>query len=79
MYPRAFDQVVRDCEEFELDFRPLPETTGRVKAYPALVRDKSPAEKYSGRYIGLCSNCENRGTCIYPKPEGGVWHCDEYR
>jgi hypothetical protein len=27
----------------------------------------------------LCSNCEDRHTCIYPKPAGGVWHCEEYR
>jgi hypothetical protein len=27
----------------------------------------------------LCSNCEDRHVCIYPKPVGGVWHCDEYR
>lgn len=29
--------------------------------------------------IGLCSNCEHRRECTFPKPEGGVWHCEEYR
>ena len=32
-----------------------------------------------GREMGLCSHCENREFCTYPKPEGGVWHCDEYK
>jgi hypothetical protein len=27
---------------------------------------------------GLCINCANRKRCLYPKPEGGVWHCEEY-
>jgi hypothetical protein len=27
---------------------------------------------------GLCMNCAYRETCLYPKPEGGVWHCEEY-
>jgi len=28
---------------------------------------------------GLCSYCEEYATCTYPKLEGGVWHCEEYR
>ncbi len=28
---------------------------------------------------GLCMNCENRASCSYPRPEGGVWHCSEYK
>ena len=28
---------------------------------------------------GICSNCDNLGTCMYPKPEGGIWRCEEYR
>ena len=27
---------------------------------------------------GLCRNCARLVDCTYPKPEGGVWHCDEY-
>lgn len=30
------------------------------------------------RFKGLCVNCAYRETCLYPKPEGGVWHCEEY-
>jgi hypothetical protein len=32
----------------------------------------------NGRFKGLCVNCKYRETCLYPKPEGGVWHCEEY-
>ena len=45
----------------------------------------SPAPTSAGdedefaRYKGLCGNCEDRRSCTFPKPEGGVWHCEEYR
>ena len=29
-------------------------------------------------YRGLCKNCEKRGECTFPRPAGGVWHCEEY-
>ena len=35
-------------------------------------------EKDPGKYKGLCSICEDRKTCTFIKPEGGVWHCEEY-
>jgi hypothetical protein len=27
---------------------------------------------------GLCANCANRHTCLLPRSEGGVWHCEEF-
>jgi hypothetical protein len=27
---------------------------------------------------GLCATCDNRETCTYPKPEDGIWHCEEF-
>jgi hypothetical protein len=30
------------------------------------------------KLTGLCMNCENRRVCTHPKPEGGVWHCENY-
>ncbi len=35
-------------------------------------------EQYMSELKGLCRNCENRYICIIKKPEGGVWHCDNY-
>jgi hypothetical protein len=36
-------------------------------------------EKTYDRSMGLCCNCKNRETCTFPKPEGGIWHCEEYQ
>lgn len=44
-----------------------------------LFKNPLTSEDPFHHYKGLCSNCEERATCIYPKPEGGVWHCDEFR
>lgn len=37
-----------------------------------------PGKHEPATYKGLCSNCDNREECVFPKPEGGVWHCEEY-
>jgi hypothetical protein len=29
--------------------------------------------------VGLCADCENRETCVVPKPEGGIWTCEAYQ
>jgi hypothetical protein len=29
-------------------------------------------------FPGLCMTCEKRDTCTFPKPEGGVFNCDEF-
>lgn len=31
------------------------------------------------RPLGLCGNCDLLKTCTFTKPEGGIWHCAEYR
>jgi len=35
-------------------------------------------EPDSSRYKGLCKNCKKRDSCELPKPEGGVWRCEDY-
>ena len=35
-------------------------------------------DEESPKYTGLCVNCDHRQTCTHPKPEGGVWHCEDY-
>ncbi len=32
-----------------------------------------------GKRPGLCCNCDWRESCVYPKPSGGVWFCEEYQ
>lgn len=41
------------------------------------LNSRGPAKK-AGIFVGLCANCANRETCLIPKSEGGVWHCEEY-
>lgn len=38
------------------------------------VADSKPSSEHKG----LCANCLHRDTCVLHKPEGGVWHCEEY-
>ena len=76
-FPRDPDKPAVYCEEFEIE-EPPPiriaeeERPKATEPYVAEGRD-------STRFIGLCSDCENRQTCVFPEPEGGVWHCEEYR
>ncbi len=43
---------------------------------PEETKDKKPEERV---FKGLCINCDLRFTCTLPKPETGVWYCEEYR
>jgi len=66
---------VLECKEFD-DSQACPVKGARKDVLrPTISGAKSGAAKYKG----LCSNCDNRQTCIYPKPESGVWHCEEYQ
>ncbi|MGA2268823.1 MAG: hypothetical protein ABSH44_10170 [Bryobacteraceae bacterium] len=81
IYPRDFDRPPLQCEEFELGFMPAEIAAARqreIAELEALARAPLPKPEDSREYLGLCVNCENREACIYPKPEGGVWRCEEY-
>ena len=67
------------CELF--DGRALPpERIPSEKATPPADSSaaRRAAEEEAPKYTGLCMNCEHRRTCTHPKPEGGVWHCEDY-
>jgi hypothetical protein len=66
IYPRELDRPVWHCEEFEAN------QAERAKAKAAAYNNGK------GELKGLCVNCENRKTCTFPKPEEGVWRCEEY-
>lgn len=65
------------CEEFEIDMYPSAKIAGKEKPLPTAPVEAEAED--SGKFIGLCSNCDNRRTCGFAKPEGGIWHCEEYR
>ena len=73
-YRRDPWQPVWQCDEFECE-------SIQVSTFPPIDSPfkSDAAYESSGKYKGLCLNCENRETCTYRKPEGGVWHCDEYK
>ncbi len=79
-YPKDPRQPTLQCEEFD-GIVPSPiKTAPRADAVRTVVK-RNPETGAAGPASdpGLCSLCENRPTCTYPKPEGGVWHCEEYR
>jgi hypothetical protein len=77
-YPKDPERPILQCEEFDGN---APSSLKRVphgKIVPENLR-KTPRVSAASPYRGLCSLCEDRVTCTYPKLEGGVWHCKEYR
>ena len=65
------------CEEFEVTACPPVKTTKKEKS--AASKPIDVEDEDSDKFVGLCSNCDNRKTCTFPKPEGGIWHCEEYQ
>ncbi len=77
-YQKMVPQPIRQCEEFEA-YESLPtKTVLKGTQLNAGVQARVEA-KDSGKYKGLCSTCENRETCTFPRYEGGVWHCTEFK
>lgn len=74
-YSRDPGRPVLQCEEFEgiSMSRVRKETTSGNHLSGSSLHPQG-----SGYSAGLCTNCENLNTCTYPKPEGGLWHCEEY-
>ena len=68
------------CEEFVLMTDPITRVGENEKFHVPLFARGQPdaSEADASEMIGLCRNCLNRRTCVYPKPLGGVWHCEEY-
>ena len=69
-YRQNPDKPILFCEQFEIYTE--PSKTMSIK------RQKQETETDVNKFKGLCQNCENRSSCMYPKPESGVWHCEEY-
>ncbi len=63
-------QPVFFCEEF---------TSGSDRIAPVAVKTRSDAQVPRDTGKGLCATCDDAKTCLYPKDESGIWHCEEYR
>lgn len=72
-FPRSGNRPLVFCDEFDgvVDIKPRHSVKSRPPKAPLPVLDR-------GRFRGLCLICEKRETCTFPKPEGGVFHCEEF-
>ncbi len=74
-FPFLPGRPVLKCEEFE-GVR-CAATACAVTSEGTTADAQSEAEATS-HHKGLCRTCEHRDVCTFSKPEGGVWHCDEF-
>jgi hypothetical protein len=67
------------CEEYESEEHPAMRISegGLLNAMPDSLRQETE-DLRKARELGLCFNCAHREGCSFQKPEGGVWHCEEY-
>ncbi|MFH1023828.1 MAG: hypothetical protein V1809_10640 [Planctomycetota bacterium] len=56
---------VSSCEEFE--------SGGRGRA-----AEGAGTGEAGTRPLGLCATCLRRTTCTFPRPEGGIWRCEDF-
>lgn len=77
-YPRSASRPVAQCAEFQ-GF-PNRKKDNSIKNISKSNNPGIHCKKENPNInLGLCRNCEIRNTCKFPKPEGGIWHCEEYR
>lgn len=69
-YRTEFKGAIFQCEEFQ-DTTPVLEFVidEAEHNYPIMYSSLK----------GLCMNCDLARTCAQPKPETGVWFCNEYK
>ena len=80
MFIRDPKRPICQCEEFEeITYVSIRVQNQKNISSKNSSKNPFPREDLLHSYKGLCSNCDERATCVYPKPEGGVWRCDEYR
>lgn len=72
-FPRSADHPVLTCDEFVGVVEPSPSPVVQSRR-----TDDRFAQANREWFPGLCKTCEKRETCTYPKPEGGVFNCDEF-
>ena len=74
---RGYDAIY--CETFDAGVPPGGGRPGDKYAAPVGAPSTiAPVESRVTVTRGLCVNCEHRDSCALPRPEGGVWHCEEY-
>ncbi len=74
------DVAIWECENYD-DYVHIDgtELNGGLSTVLPPPRKSHRPEFDSIEYKGLCANCEKRDECTFPRPAGGVWHCEEYQ
>ncbi len=70
--PRVEGKAIWFCEEFD-------DSSIQSNLKPAMQNGATTQQVKQEKRLGLCMNCENAENCQLPRPEGGVWYCEEYR
>lgn len=70
-FPRAPSRPIWSCDEFK------PSTPVSGPDQPAASGTAGTKRAEPEELKGLCRHCLRRLTCQFPKPPGGVWHCEE--
>ena len=80
-YPRPTDRAVLFCAEHDgYEEAPLLSIFASISSVAPKKRTPTVRTKAKpSRRQGLCALCENRETCTFPKPAGGVWQCEEFK
>ena len=71
-------RAILDCDEFA-PVEPRHGAPRLVLARAGLSDVPAENDEEIESAIGLCRSCAHRADCTYPRPQGGVWHCDDYR
>ena len=78
-YSRAPRLPVRSCEEFTVGEVVSTESRAMASADERLQsQDRLKKEPTGEAPLGLCRTCVHAATCTFNRPEGGVWHCEEF-
>ncbi len=77
IYVGDAEHPVLECEEFTHHRADAARRPPRPRSIAAVPQAEAREEE-SRPALGLCSDCENRAGCMFDKPEGGVWPCEEY-
>ncbi len=78
-FPRSSSCPVMHCDEFcGYEMRGLA-LTEKDLVPKRKIATSTAASPISGKFKGLCMNCDNLDGCTYPKSESGIWHCEEYK
>ncbi len=70
------DACVTQCEEFD-DYQPRPRQP-KTAPEPRSAGRPPVGDPPRSDVRGLCMTCAQVESCTFNRPEGGVWHCQEY-